>query len=487
MSLIREKMKRSSEGRLPLSGKIRPGMKIPTKASAANPLVMKYWNMARNGAMSMDEAEAKIFDETKIKYPFRPENTAHFNINPGDFEGGLTATQKLMDLYGEDRGQGRNLYRFPVVFPDMPNGIDDFFKGVYKVSSGPIKYFSKEGDDSVRRCMYLQPVEKDAKTRNMKFVPRVPQVRGNCSPADCSEFKLGACRFRGDLHFYIPGMVGSGYFSIGTGSTYASEDIFGRLDQISERLGGRLPKFTPDGSPVFWLTKILKSVTFHDAEGEKHRDQWVPSIETLIEMPKLLLLEERRMVELAAPSAAPTAAIPASWGMTVAPPQPVTTGARSAELVVTQSAASLADQETGEIQNTAAEVTLENKVTSALDQLIELSAKLQIDDELIEWASDKYGENWSETDVTVGKVANVINKIIATGGHESVKPKLRMFNLIKASGLSAEEVVVPYLSSKFDGMRNATNLANAAKHLRELLDAGPQVARVTMEHQLAVT
>lgn len=487
MSLIREKMKRSSEGRLPLSGKIRPGMKIPTKASAANPLVMKYWNMARNGTMTMDEAEAKIFDEAKIKYPFRPENTAHFNVNPSDFEGGLTATQKLMDLYGEDRGQGRQLYRFPVIFPDMANGIDGFFKGVYKVSSGPIKFFSKEGDDGVRRCMYLQPVEKDAKTRNMKFMPRVPQVRGNCSPSDCGEFKSGACRFRGDLHFYIPGMVGSGYFSIGTGSAYASGDIFGRLEEISLHLGGRLPKFTPDGSPVFWLTKVQKSVTFHDAEGEKHRDQWVPSMETLIEMPKLLLLEERRMVELAAPSAAPTAALPASWGMTVATSKPAPANVRSTELVVTQSVASLADQDTGEIQNVASGVTLESKEASALDQLIQLSGQLQVDDELIEWASDKYGENWSESDVTVGKVANLINEIIASGGHECVKPKLRLFNLIKASGLSAKDVVVPYLSSKFDGMRSANDLANAAKHLRELLDAGPQVARATMENQLAVS
>lgn len=51
-----------------------------------------------------------------LKTPLVPCNVPWFTVRPQNFPNPEIAAQ-ILEAYGEDRGEGRHLYRFPVVLP----------------------------------------------------------------------------------------------------------------------------------------------------------------------------------------------------------------------------------------------------------------------------------------------------------------------------------------------------------------------------------
>ena len=441
--------------------------------------------------MTMDQAEYKIKQETDIKFPFRPENTQWFNIKPEDMEGGVSAAKQLMDLYGEVRADGiKRLYRLPVVFPDMSGGAEDFFKSQFSVPVGPVKYRSQYGDDGTRHCVYPEPIDPVAQAKRTKFTKRGLKIRGECEPQSCYEYGSGKCKFKGELHFYIPGMSGSGFFKMMTGSANASEDIFTRIQDLYTRLAGRLPKFTPDMRAVFSITKVLKQMVYFTPEGKESKsDQWVPSIETQIEMPKLLMLEERRKLELAAPVASPQVSMPQAW-LANAVDGPVVRVTKVDSDGVIQNVTELDGQSSAkpqpqEIMPISKVISLQvNLANTPMGMFIDLTEKYDLGDELEVWADGKYGTGWDENEITVGKVHAEVTRMVERRGAEFAKAFIWLTSKLYVAKIPTKDLAIPYLQGKFDGLGTLESIKNAGHHLDELLAAGTAVAQVTMSGYL---
>ena len=146
-------IKRAAQGRtLPVSGKIRPGSKELTAANAKDPFMSEMFMKAKRGLMSFKEAEKVILDRTGNRNPFKPVNTPWFNVHPSDVEGGQNTVDQIMSMYAEVRegDPEPRLYRIPVMFPDLPNGVDGFFPSEYRVDVGSVKYHSAYSDDGVK-------------------------------------------------------------------------------------------------------------------------------------------------------------------------------------------------------------------------------------------------------------------------------------------------------------------------------------------------
>ena len=487
MCIIKDALRRKSADRLPISGKIRSGIKSPTKASAQNPVIMKYYQDFLDMKITIGEAELAIQKECGVKYPFRPENTPYFNIKAEDLEGGVQAAQKMIDLYGEDRGDGvKRIYRIPAVFPDMPKGIEDFFKSRFSVPVGVFKYESQYGEDGIRRCVYLKPVDPAEQAKRKKFISRPLVIRGECDPATCAEYGNAQCKFSGTLHFYVPGMSGSGFFQMKTGSAYASEDIFMRIEDLSQRLNGRLPKFTPDGEPVFYIVKRNKSMVHFDENGKETRnDQWVPGLETRIEMSKILMAEEqRKRRELAAPSASPSVnSVPGSWLAPSAGDQVVKPNEAHVERVEVE----ILDQHPTTVIPSIQPVKFAENINEnipRMDRLVEISENLDMGDELEIWSDAKYGSDWNQKDDLIEKVYAEVTRLMERRGPQGTKAFISLTGKLYQAKIPTKELAIPYLQSKFSGINTIENLVAADKHVAELLANGVEVAKTTMDAYL---
>ena len=66
---------------------------------------------------SFEQIERAIAEALpNLKTPLVPRNVPWFTVRAQDFPNPEIA-REILDAYGEDRGEGRRLYRFPVVFP----------------------------------------------------------------------------------------------------------------------------------------------------------------------------------------------------------------------------------------------------------------------------------------------------------------------------------------------------------------------------------
>jgi Recombination directionality factor-like len=477
-SILREKIaqKATVEAQLPISGIVRMGLRRITPKAMSNPTVLKLYEQALTGDITMKQAEVEAL-KLGVKNPFYPTNTQHFNIHPLEVEGGRATVEYLISNYGEDRGEGLKIYRFPVIFPDVPNGIDGVFKSKFEVHQGPTKYSSEYTDAGQRICVYRAPIDVSQQSKRKKFVAREKKVRGPCDPATCSEFAAGACRFTGTLHFYIPGVSGSGTWILKTGSTNAAEDVFLRLDDLYTRCKGRLPNFTPEGNPVFALTKKLKTMKYFDESGvERKADQWVLSLETVIDMSKLMLVEERKHLVITAPAPAPEgSSAPKSWlaqapmavedvGVVGASPDNSTIGSSASSQV-------LADDS----------LTLDE----LLEQISELATESNIEEEVAEWAALKFGEDWFEAKDKAQSVFDDVNNMLTQLGHtqegsDYVKEFLPMVCKMYENTLFPQQLGVPYIKLKFN-LKIKDQRKAAAEHLNDLINLGSVEAKKQMQ------
>jgi hypothetical protein len=474
MSILREKIaqKATSETQLPVSGIVRMGIKRITSNARSKPEVLRLYEKALAGDITMKQAELDAL-KLGVKNPFFPTNTQHFNIHPLEVEGGRATVDNLISTYGEDRGDGTKMYRFPVIFPDVPNGIDGVFKSKFEVHQGPTKYSSEYTDAGQRICVYRAPIDVSQQAKRKKFVAREKKVRSPCDPAKCPEFAGGACRFTGTLHFYIPGVSGSGTWILKTGSTYAAEDVFLRLDDLYTRCKGRLPNFTPDGNPVFALTKKLKTMKYFDESGiERKAEQWVLSLETVIDMSKLMLVQERKSLVIEAAAPAPeVSSVPKSW--------------------LAQASTSVED--VGVIQDEAKKVETvagaalhgadSPRHDALLDQIDGLVKAGGVEDEVEEWAALKFGEDWFDHPAKVQSVLEEVNSMLTQVDSDYVKDFLPMVSMMYENTLFPQEIGVPYIKLKFNLKQKEQRLA-AAKHLTDLMKRGSVDAKKQMQEFL---
>ncbi|ABM59397.1 recombination directionality factor [Verminephrobacter eiseniae] len=503
-SFLSDMVARQSAG-FSISGKIRAGIKVPTKRTLDNPSAMEIVARVKKGEISFQNAQAEILKKTGLKNPFYPRNSRCFFAHPWDMESGKIASDQLLKLYGQvrDGDPEPRLYRFPVVFADIHRGgIDAALGSGLAVRGGgaqTIHYQSRYGDDGVRRCVYLPPVVPSKDASRKQFSRREFVVRGVCDTDLCPQFASGECRFAGTLRFYIPGMPGAGLYCLETGSTQAASEIYLRLSSLLDECG-YLPNFIPDGRPVFWLTKALKNRVYYDEEGnQKKGEQWVPVLETEIDLTKVKMLREHKRMLLAAPSAQPAVSgLPAAWVMPDpqeagaghcaaesacqvdndgvvlegAPEQVTASDASDAWLVATAAA------DAGATTGAATEASATGASHGVAVDLLAKARDMGIEHKVTEWAALRYGAQWDKE--LAGTALEGFRAIHSRFGQHTGSFLDLQIRLL-ANDIPFQKVALPYFKAKFGGIGLGANLAAIIAHLDELLDQGPSVARSFMQ------
>lgn len=276
-----------------VSGKIRPGIMVLTKKSSENSEAVTIYNDGVKKGMSFEQIGDALQKKFGQNGMLRPINVPYFSVRAQDFA--MPEIAKLiLDKFGEDRGEGKRLYRFPIVFGyDELTKILDFRFQMYTASG--LKFWSDESKSGNERvCRTFAPIEM----RNNKAI-RNPGGRevinradnsGVCNPSKCNEFQTNQCKMRGRLLFYIPGIPGAGMFEIPTGSKNFGFESEKTLTDVLAATGGTLRGLSTD-RPVFWLTKkFKKDMPMIDWEkGTTTRtDQWVIEIEADLDMGRII-------------------------------------------------------------------------------------------------------------------------------------------------------------------------------------------------------
>ena len=285
---------------IPTSGKVRPGIKVLTAAAANNPKAKEAYQSGVDAGKNYTEIERAIRQACGMKdsdrSPLTPRNVAYFTVRRADFAMPEIA-DRIMDLYAEDRGEGRHLYRFPVVFPvDSWQAVLPHSLKVWKRRE--LKYWSEYGSDGVRYCKMPAPMVIDERTKRARrpwggrgAVLR-PEHEGRCEPEQCPEYQKGDCKLSGSLIFYIPGIPGASAIAMSTTSFYSMQGIRRELElmmYVRGRISGKV-----NGQPMFWLTKRQEEVSMLDLEkGEPKRvKQWITVLEANVDMTNLLTAAE---------------------------------------------------------------------------------------------------------------------------------------------------------------------------------------------------
>lgn len=332
----------SSDNQIKHAGKIRPGIKVLTKAAQQNPKAVQLYQAGVGKRLKFSEIEKQIKDATGLTNPMYPRNTPYFTVSASDF-GMPEIASMIVEQYGEirDDDKVKQLYRFPVVFHS--DDLNDVYPNQFKRHGGDPNYESHYGEDGVRYCRYLPELTSEQlaenKIRRIKKMPRREKVvRGRCEPGVCNEFQQGQCKFRGRLMFYIPKIPTTGLLVMETSSEYAAEGIWSDLQRIRDTLG-HIPRMNPykPESPVFYITKVLEQRTYFDEHGKKQTGhQWVPKLQADIDIGQLL--QSGRTHALPAPST-PVAWLASPKGMPSAALLPAAPGAEPAYDERQQSAA----------------------------------------------------------------------------------------------------------------------------------------------------
>lgn len=475
--------------------KIRVGTKAVSKraqeAGRSNPQVAAILKKVAEGRVSFREAE-KDLGKLGIHNPFYPRNTREFHAHPWDMGVGSAAiTNQLLTLYGEmmEGDRTAKLYKFPVVFPEVGGDVASLIQGGLSVQGGgaeTVRYWSDYDASGARVCKHLPVVQTHEQAQRRQGKPirmpeRQPVTRGLCDPGTCLEFQSGMCKFNGTVNFYIPGIPGAGVFQLHTGSTQAATEIYLRLTEAIRATNGRLQNYTPDGRPMFWITKVQATRPYFDEDGkQKLSEQWVPVLEMQIEMPKVLWLKESgQMAELAPPTqshslthsttAAATSSSPApgAWMQddtqepsTFEPPAPSSAGPAVPPPAVSASPQASQPNLNGE---------------NAVDAMIEHAITNGYEDDLHKWVEFRY-----EGDLDAA--ANVWIQFFQRFGAKT-RDYIAFLIFLSERGMAAE-MVLKYLKVKFGPLGSGARLLEMRKHVEELCADGATVATQVMEESL---
>ena len=281
--------------RIPVGGKIRAGIKVLTGKAAAQPKAKALYEQGVASGQSFDQIERAITEALpQLKNPLVPRNVAWFTVRPQDFPNPEIA-QQILDAYAEDRGEGRHLYRFPVVFPSdhwqtvMPHELAAWGTHEKRFWSA----YSPDGRS--RHCMTHAPVPLDNTGRRTIriFGGRKTMARetnaGLCDPENCAEYQQRQCNLSGRFLFFIPGIRSISAFELHTNSFYAMNAAIQKFETVGFLRGGRISGFLDRQRTTFFLTKRLMEVAHIDEAGKAVRvPQWIIELEAPVDVTALL-------------------------------------------------------------------------------------------------------------------------------------------------------------------------------------------------------
>ena len=281
--------------RIPTGGKIRAGIKVLTRKAAEQPKARAIYDQGVASGQSFEQIELAIAEALPdLKTPLVPRNVQWFTVRAQDFPNPEIAEQ-ILEAHGEDRGEGRRLYRFPVVFPTdhwqtvMPHELAAW--GTHE------KHFWSQysADGRVRHCMTHAPVPVDDTGRRTirlfggrKTVPR-DDNGGVCEPESCREYQQRQCNLSGRFLFFIPGIRSISAFELHTNSFYAMNAAIRKFETVGFLRGGRISGFLDRQRTPFYLTKTLMEVAHIDEHGRAVRvPQWIIDLEAPVDVTTLL-------------------------------------------------------------------------------------------------------------------------------------------------------------------------------------------------------
>jgi len=281
--------------RIPTGGKIRAGIKVLTKKAAEHPQAQALYEQGVAAGQSFDQIERAIGEALpSLRNPLVPRNVPWFTVRPQDFPHPEIARQ-ILETYGEDRGEGWHLYRFPVVFPSdhwqtvMPHELAAW-------GAQEKRYWSQyAGDGRARHCMCHAPVPTDDTGRRTirVFGGRKTMLRedngGQCEPEACREYQQRECNLTGRFIFFIPGIRSISAFELHTNSFYAMNAAIQKFETVGFLRGGRISGFLDRQRTPFYFSKRLMEVAHIDDQGRAVRvPQWIIDLEASVDVTALL-------------------------------------------------------------------------------------------------------------------------------------------------------------------------------------------------------
>lgn len=289
---------KAAQFKLPIDGKIRPGIKILTKQYSQNKEAVNIYNRGMAKGVGFGAIESAIMKKLKLdKSPMRPINTEYFTVHKSDFRDPANA-DRIMELYGEDRGDGKQLYRFPVMFP-----VDDIMSVLPHelacFTFNQKQYWSEYDEKGVRYC-YQRGEPKKINGKIIRTLGGRPKVKrtdinpdGLCLEEECPQFQKGDCRMRGAFQFYVPGLSGAGVISLPSTSFYSIDGAIDVLNLIGEARNGKISG-TLNGKPIFWISKVEEKVSMLDMKTGKSvkTDQYIIKLEADINMQQVFSMQE---------------------------------------------------------------------------------------------------------------------------------------------------------------------------------------------------
>ncbi|CAD6556658.1 hypothetical protein LMG28727_06163 [Paraburkholderia kirstenboschensis] len=257
--------------RPPVIGHIRPGIKVLTSKARGNARAVELYNTMVAAGDSFDTIASVLESKCNLKNALVPKNTAYFTCRRSDFNNPDVADE-ILRLYGEDRGDGVKLYRFPVLFAfndwmqNLPNQMT-----VYGTNGR--KFFSQYERDGIRYCMTYAKIERDPRAQRAvrHFGGRTVVRRqdeaipdGICDPEQCPQYQARHCNLSASFVFAVPDIKGLGLIELPTNSIYVLQKAYSAMQTVQLARG----KLT---GTRFWITKREFDITRINEHGEAVR------------------------------------------------------------------------------------------------------------------------------------------------------------------------------------------------------------------------
>lgn len=281
--------------RIPTAGKIRAGIKVLSRKAAQHAEARAIYDEGLADGWSFDAIERAIAEALPgLAEPLVPRNVPWFTVRPGDF-GNPELARQILDAYGEDRGEGRHLYRFPVLFAsDHWQSVMPHELAAWGVSGK--RYWSQYSPDGkLRQCMHFAPIPVDQTGRRTirifggrKVVAREDHG-GLCDPEACCEYQLRECNLSGRFVFFIPGIRAVSAFELQTTSFYAMNAAIETFRSVAFLRGGRISGFLDRQHTPFFIRKKRMELLRIDERGQVVRTpQWIIDLEAPVDVAALL-------------------------------------------------------------------------------------------------------------------------------------------------------------------------------------------------------
>ena len=314
--------------RIPVSGKIRAGIKVLTRQAAEVKGAQEIYDLGVKAGKPFASIEQELATKLQLKNALTPKNVPYFTVRGADFTTPESA-DRILELYGEDRGDGMRLYRFPAIFAtdawlaNMPHGLKSYTRS-------ELVYWSDYSPEGHRVCKTRGKVDVDPKAQRARrtFGGRATILRadndGRCDPEQCPEYQAKKCTLSGALLFYVTGVPGSGAIELSTNSFYAMQQFRQQMEMISFLRGGKISG-TMDGKPIFWITKRQDEVAMLDPEtgAPKKVKQWIIRLDADLDMTRVFRAAERTpLLAAGADAAAALEHAPVNMPEDIAPAAP---------------------------------------------------------------------------------------------------------------------------------------------------------------------